>query len=276
MALARTRKASGAAFGASATGPTTASFTPANSSLLVAFLELIDDGSGSFGTSLSITDTAGLTWTRRVNLPRAGGFKCQGSIWTAPVTTGASMTVTFGMSGVTANEWNWRVVEYTGHNAGAPVGGIGSLADDTTDGPFSFTLDASPATDSLVEGFMGVDGDLSGTVGVTPGATFTADNVDGSASVATYSELEFRTGSTSTTVDWVDVKTGTMTIFSVAGMGIEIKASGGGGGSRGLFRPSSASGVGIGGSFFRDPLQASMRMVRRDQVFVPAWLGESA
>ena len=45
--------------------------------------------------------------------------------------------------------------------------------------------------------------------------------------------------------------------------------SSGGGGGRGLFRTPPTTGVGIGGSFFVDPLQAREQMVRRDRIFVP-------
>ena len=44
--------------------------------------------------------------------------------------------------------------------------------------------------------------------------------------------------------------------------------------TRGLFRPPSLSGVGVGGSFFRDPLQGRARphpsaFVRHDRIYVP-------
>lgn len=50
---------------------------------------------------------------------------------------------------------------------------------------------------------------------------------------------------------------------------IAFKPSAGGGGGRGLFRAPSQSGVGIGGSFFRDPLQAREQMVKRHHIYVP-------
>lgn len=40
--------------------------------------------------------------------------------------------------------------------------------------------------------------------------------------------------------------------------------------TRGLFRTPSQSGIGIGGSFFRDPLQAREQMVKRNQIYIPA------
>lgn len=45
-------------------------------------------------------------------------------------------------------------------------------------------------------------------------------------------------------------------------------ASGGGGGSRGLFMTPPLNGLGVGGSFFRDPLQS--QAIRKDRIYVPA------
>lgn len=53
---------------------------------------------------------------------------------------------------------------------------------------------------------------------------------------------------------------------------LEVAAASGGGGARGLFMTPSLGGVGIGGSFFRDPLQGREQLVRRDRIFVPARL----
>lgn len=61
-----------------------------------------------------------------------------------------------------------------------------------------------------------------------------------------------------------------------AWMLIALAPDGGGGGGRGLFRTPPMNGMGVGGSFFRDPLAAPLQMVRRDRIFVPAWLGEAA
>lgn len=54
-----------------------------------------------------------------------------------------------------------------------------------------------------------------------------------------------------------------------ASQAIFAPSSGGGGGGRGLFRTPPVSGVGIGGSFFRDPLQAPLQAIRKDRIFVP-------
>lgn len=59
-------------------------------------------------------------------------------------------------------------------------------------------------------------------------------------------------------------------------VGLEIAAAAGGGGSRGLFRTPPVNGMGVGGSFFRDPLSAPRQMVRRDRIFVPASVGAAA
>lgn len=51
--------------------------------------------------------------------------------------------------------------------------------------------------------------------------------------------------------------------------GVNLKAAAGGA-TQGLFQTPPLTGVGIGGPFFRDPLQSSM--VRRDRIFVPSWM----
>src|SRR5688572_27167093 len=69
-----------------------AAFTPPDNSLLVAVVGCI------FNDSLATTTVSGggLTWTQRVASSAAGdgGYNWRVEIWTAPVATGASMTVT--------------------------------------------------------------------------------------------------------------------------------------------------------------------------------------
>lgn len=56
---------------------------------------------------------------------------------------------------------------------------------------------------------------------------------------------------------------------SPAGIDFAIFLAAAGGATRGLFRPPSGSGLGVGGSFFRDPLQAREQMVKRNHIYVP-------
>lgn len=56
---------------------------------------------------------------------------------------------------------------------------------------------------------------------------------------------------------------------AIAAKAAAVSGVGGGGGGRGLFMVPSLSGVGVGGSFFRDPLQAREQMVRKGDLYVP-------
>lgn len=89
------------------------------------------------------------------------------------------------------------------------------------------------------------------------------------------------TGAVYTNVTWSGSETGVSLTFSTTTLNLALTSAGywtiahlfvsqgGGSPSRGLFRTSPVSGVGIGGSFFRDPLQAREQMVKRNQIFVP-------
>src|SRR3954463_1024322 len=76
---------------------TTSSFTPANNSLLVVVAaQAALTYSGAEGTDLTITSSAGLTWTSRVatsGVSAQADWSYGARIWTAPVTNGQSMTV---------------------------------------------------------------------------------------------------------------------------------------------------------------------------------------
>lgn len=227
MALAVTLLTSDTDSGMGAGSWTSADFTPANSSLLVVMLGVVDAGSGNIAASLTCTDNLGspLTYTPRITNGQAGGYASQSKCWTAPVTTGALMHVIFDCGANSINSSNWFVFQVTGHDNSTPTGGIASAADTTADGAVSLTLSIAPASGDYVLGMVSLDGDTSGTIGVTPGATYSESGEVGSTGTATYAEAEQRTGSTSTTADWVDIQTGSMATYSSARMAIVIKVA---------------------------------------------------
>lgn len=94
---------------------TTASFTPPSSSLLVATVVAAsgDDPVVSGGS---------LTWTRRVRNAVGG---CD--LWTAPVVTGASMTVSVAITDTGLGQAGALKVDVvTGHNTANPIGNTGT------------------------------------------------------------------------------------------------------------------------------------------------------
>lgn len=198
---------------------TSSSFTPANNSLLVVA------ATAEAGSGMTISG-GGLTWTLQKNLQStAGGWTTETRIWTAPVTTGSSMTITVSNVGHTIAE----VLQATGHNTSTPIGATGSL-DTGASGTLSnitFSLSASPASTSYIYSCTGRVVNNTST-GVTAGASWTrsANAGDGGFTGGT----EYITGTTSSTVTWANIAAGD-TYFGYGGAiaAVEIQAAGGGG-----------------------------------------------
>ncbi len=210
---------------------TTASFTPANGSLLVAIGTLLGAPNSGWGgsqdtddwLSQTITDSAGLTWTRRTGVSAddngdPNSWIAESVIWTAPVTTGVAMTVTFGETSTPgyAGERVGYVFQVTGHNAGSPIGAVGTSQGWNQASP-AITLNAAPAAGSIVIGALATDNDSASASAISTGSGFTQlDERQGQTWLA--SHVQSRTGSTSTSVPWT--KTGAYTHAAAA---IEIK-----------------------------------------------------
>lgn len=227
----------------------TGSFTPSNNSLLVAIMMVEKDDGNDVDElpSMGITDSAGLTWTLRAEkgddeTHPAGdnhwGYANGIKIWTAPVTTGTSMTVTFQRVSPNAYEFYMvagAVVEYTGHDVASPIGvtGVATWDDNSpfpgaTDGAKSLTLSGAPAATSEIIGGRS-------WTGWVPGHTF-ADEPTGYTELYDVSsfnggegglQVQVRDpGSTSTTFGWDDI--GNPNLVGIPkGAAIEIKEASG-------------------------------------------------
>lgn len=143
MALSRTSR--GDDYDLVANALTVGAFTPADGALLVAVHFRFRSGTSTPGSALS---GGGLTWTQRVNHLHASSLDWDPAvaIWTAPVTTGASMTVTATTSTAT-HRHGLYVLEYGG--AGG-VGVTGTAGFSGATGDLSITLSGTPAADSEV------------------------------------------------------------------------------------------------------------------------------
>lgn len=205
----------------------TASFTPPNSSLLAAVVGGADSSDIS-GSDFSCSG-GGLTWTLRgtVQVNGGGSYWSKIQIFTAPVVTGASMTVTVDHAN-NINIWAVHVMSWTGYDPGTPTGATGS--DTALEDAGQFNLSASPASTSEVLAARFLVPNESAPEAATPGtgwteifdtATPTSDGWGGL-------ETQARGGSTSSSVDWTDTTVGT-TAFSNIGLAVEIIAASGGG-----------------------------------------------
>lgn len=198
-----------------------------------------------FGSSTNITgvtNTAGDTWTKStsspyVNPPGQNRQEC----WYVLSTAGhATDIVTATMGG--SNAFSTGVV-YEFHTdtgtwsfvADAP----GASASGTAIATSSLTLSGTSVIVAIIESDTG-SVPAAGTGYSTPVREDSSGYISDMYHIVSTSEAATATGTGSN--PWA--------ILAAA-----FLASGGGGGGRGLFMTPSLSGAGIGGSFFRDPLQ---------------------
>jgi len=223
MPLALNLELGQATFAAGTGSFTTSAFTPPNNSLLVAII-CVDETGGTTDptTDLTITDSQGLTWTSRVAGGDAVTWTFGQRIYTAPVTTGASMTVTVDCAARDIYMYDVQVVSFTGYNTGSPTGGKVVTTGLAVNGADQITLDASPASGSYVLGCLLANGPDAATP--DPGSAFT--ELRDAFAAAMSVQLQYRTGSTSPIVDWVAVNTVGSDNAKTMGIAIEIKASG--------------------------------------------------
>lgn len=195
----------------SGTTATTASFTPSNNCLLVAVVA--ENLSGRAGAVPTVTG-GGLTWTKRLEIHSSTNDNSNLSqIWTAPVGTAASMTVSAAANGNVDGDIALAVIEFTGYDTGTPTGATHTFQTGSRSGVYNGALSATTAADSYVVGIGTTD---SGTV--TAGASWTswANGAIGFVDP----RAEYRSGAL-TTLDWAALNSS----FSVSTCGLEIKAA---------------------------------------------------
>jgi hypothetical protein len=219
-------------------------FTPSDSSLLVVVVGLLglhSPGGDVPATASSTLSGGSLTWTKRVSGNTGdidtfyGGLH---EIWTAPVTTGASMTLTWANSGdqigaSDATRVALQVFDLTGYDTSTPTGGTASDTTLGTSGSGPLTLSGAPASDSVViaSRYINQNGttNITATAGSGWSEIYDHDAVSGSEGYACL-ETQQRTGSTSTSVSWVEINANAQAVFGEAiGLALEIKAAAVGG-----------------------------------------------
>lgn len=233
MALARTNLLSVCSGGTYGTGSyTTTSFTPDNNSLLVVIVAVVES-SGSTDPSGDITldDSADLTWTTRQTLGDGNSWSRGVKVFTAPVTTGASMTLTADCGTRNIDAYSIEAFCYTAYDTGSPIGATASKTSTVTDGAESITLSGAPASSSEVLAWIYTNAvDYINGSAVTPGTGW-SEIYDQSALYGSVNlQSQIRAGSTSTTVAWNDVSVDTDGLwYGIAGA-IEVKEAAAGGG----------------------------------------------
>ena len=204
---------------------TTNSFTPSDSSLLVVGASVQQhQAGGDYSSSLTISDSVGLTWTPRVNVGAGTDFGTAARIWTAPVSSGASMTVTLDCGAIDIAWYLASIIDYTGYDTGSPVGVSGSAIRTSgfgTPDVATITLGGTPASTSEIFGAIAADKGSPQAIVHGSGNTELYDIAntdwgDGESQVRP-------AGSASTSLIWDDVRNTAASLFDWAAVAIEIK-----------------------------------------------------
>ena len=211
---------------------TTGSFTPQDNSLLVVVVSLVYDPAVSFAVTIS---GGSLTWTERVtaiNGPSSNYYE-RLSIFTAPVSTAASMTISVNgnsSGGADSPIASVQAFSFTGYNTGTPTGATATDANGLADGENAMTLSGSPASSSVVIAARSWTADSANNETATPdtsgGWAEIYDNVPLTGfSGYTCLQSQARTGSTSTDVRWDDTADNGTGFFTGAAVALEIQAA---------------------------------------------------
>lgn len=224
-------------------GYTTGSFTPTSGALVVVCIFASgENDDGLEGTDITHSNSLTLSTTPITHTTSSPGYGygLRAFYFTG---TGSSMTITADAGAFNVHKYRVSVYEYTGHDTGSPIGGKGTGTDADGSGAASLTLDATPAStsDTLAFAFTSLTTNNSGAM--TPGADF-AELFESSENAWQVFQGQGRTGSTSTTVAWVNMNSGPANSAGSAMLAFEVKESGGGGGGGGTKGKLLLLGVG--------------------------------
>ena len=222
---------------------TTGSFTPSDSSILAV---LVVCQNHDVGVTTSPTVSGGsLTYTSRAKARDTGSYTMWAELWTAPVATGASMTVTVDNTANGFGAVSVAVVDLTGYDTSTPTGVNLQALTGSRSGTYSPALSGTSAADSIVLIAGGTD------VGTATKHASWTDIFTSNAAAGTTDHkfsMSYRAGAL-TTADWAALDSS----FSTAAVAIEIKAAAAGGslsvnlaGRGGLAGAGGLAGVGGG------------------------------
>lgn len=226
MSLARADL--GKIINATGTGPfTSSSFTPTNSSLLVIKIYAQDDSGAAFAAAdLALnSNTAGLTFTLRTEVVNTSAYGGGIRTYTAPVTTGVSMTINVGTATRPYAMLNAYAYCYTGYDTASPIGLILQSTAGPSSGAWSPGLGGTTAaTSEVLAGVIGIIN--SGTGSYTPGTGWT-EIFDELKTDYVIWQGQYKASSAVSTVDWADLTAAGGYYINPMADAMEIKAAGG-------------------------------------------------
>ena len=209
---------------------TTGSFTPADNSILVAHVGVVNGVGGADVQSGMSLSGGGLTWTRQAG-PTGGtvaGYTAAQEIWTAPVTTGASMSITYQHAGNVGSDRAWGMIqvhEITSDSTSPEIGTPNVIvgAHDQGDAAATITLPSSPSSSSIVSAARYYNSNANDGA-ATPGTGWT-EVYDQTASTNGYGSFQsqYRGSSTDADVTWNNLMVPAETAWKSSTMAIEVR-----------------------------------------------------
>ena len=222
---------------------TTPSFTPSADSWVVMFAQSEEDGGTSNAPTWSITDSVGLTWSKRAEATwPSTSYSGKGVCWTAPVgSSPAAMTVTVDDARPGGNSfYQTRLVDVTASGTISFVQGkaasIGNSGSPSNTASITLVLDATPDTAGLVIGCI-LTNDNSGSATLPTG--YSAITGNNAKTAAFYDDA-----SASATLTCPDLGTD---VYWGSVVGIELAEAGGGGAVMPVLLPRLMAGVPFSG-----------------------------
>jgi hypothetical protein len=175
---------------------TSATFTPTAGIELIVACAARENTGGAPAPDLTISNSGPGTFNwNEITVSNAASNRHTASVWGALTPGNAgTLALTFTAS-ENCNRWEWIIFEVSGCADAIDTNSVTGL--DTTTTP-SATLPSAPALTSVV---IGVLASVADTDGVAPGSGFT-ELYDTSPGTSTTLETEYKTNTTSTTVDW--------------------------------------------------------------------------
>ena len=223
------------------TSTSSPAFTPSNNSLLIVVVGARSFGSTLTAAKIGLTATPSISFTQVLSAidTVTNSRAVVGAVFTAQITTGVSTTLVVTSSDGSDFTYQLSVIGHTGHNTSTPIGATATGTNEGL-GAVSITLSGAPASTSYVYGASyrapGVF-DPGWTVG-TGWTQLYQDGYDPDGNVS--GGIEYVTGTTSTSVSWVDITSDTTTQNQVE-LGFEVQAAGASGtlDRSWLFQPSA-------------------------------------
>lgn len=227
MALSLTAKEDKVSASGHGTGSFTSdAFTPADNSLLLIIVSHMRESETD--TTLGTPNISGgsLEYTPFGTANLTPQYSTKLTAWTAPVTTGASMTITVDdANNYDIYTWAIAVIQFTGHDGATPLTGyISSTTGDIGDGAHSLTLTAAPTADDISLIIHGADASnhpQNPTWAANWNEVYDLGTPDGGFGLC----VAQRTGSTSTTASVTDVYTAGGTFYKGSMFAVNVKAA---------------------------------------------------